>query len=192
MRTKKISLSKFAKKLGVSRSAVAKAIEVRRIPASLVGELELSTGRRVPAILDPVAAAREFRGEGGLELIVSNHYPATHGPTAAESHTTDGPAVADWAGNTPAGVSRRTWDADEITQMVWEEYDFARDALMAIPASVAESLAACADAKQIQTILEGAIQDALDDRTADIDLYYSDDISDIEIDEPTALTEEKP
>ena len=104
----------------------------------------------------------------------------------------DRPEVADSAGNTPAAVSRRTWDADEIIEMIDDEYLFVRKVLMAIPAKVAESLAASADAKQIQTILEGAIGDALDDLTSDIDLAYADDTSDIELDEPTALTEEKP
>src|SRR5687768_15846925 len=86
MRRKKLSLSDFAKKVGVSRPAVAKAISSGRIPAELVGETELSTGRRVPIILDPVAARAAFLDEGGLMLTVNRgHAPPTTSPVTTES-----------------------------------------------------------------------------------------------------------
>jgi len=58
----KATMSQMARVLGVSATAVRKAIQTGRIPSTLVGERELSTGRSVPVILDAQAAAAAFSG----------------------------------------------------------------------------------------------------------------------------------
>lgn len=165
-------ITEFAASIGVSHTAVRKAINSGRIPADFVRTKELRTGRKVTVIIKPVAARDAFMGNTYRDITDSD--------TPADDY--------DSAGDIPASVSPRTWDADEVTQMVHEEYFFARTILMAIPASVAESLAACTDAEQIQTILEGTIKDALDDLTSDIDQFYASDICDISDIEPETST----
>lgn len=151
-------ISEFAASIDVSHTAIRKAINNGRIPADLVRTKELPSGRKVTIIINPVAARAAFLATYRDQL-----------------------EVADSAENQASG-SRSVWDADEVTQMVHEEYLFARKVLMAIPAKLAAPAAACTDAGQIQANFENAIRDALDDLTSDIDQYYAADASDIEPD----------
>jgi phage terminase Nu1 subunit (DNA packaging protein) len=57
-----VSLREFGRLVGVSGEAVRKAIKTGRIPAELVGEHRLSSGRVVPIIKDASAAAAAFGG----------------------------------------------------------------------------------------------------------------------------------
>lgn len=181
------TLAEFARRLGISAEGVRKAIKSGRIPEHMVGSRELLTGRRVPCILDV---------DGALAAFAANTDPAYRHITNARAG-----GVADSAGDIPSsGVSRQMWEhyralrarvdfveqaeslaaATDVAQVIFEEYEFTRKVLMTIPAKVAESVAASADAKQIRTILEDAIRDALDDLTSDIDEFYESDISGIE------------
>ena len=55
-----IGLREFGRQLGISGEAIRKAIKTGRIPASMVGEKKLSSGRPVPTISDPVGARVAF------------------------------------------------------------------------------------------------------------------------------------
>ena len=170
-------ISEFAASINVSHTAIRKAINRGRIPPDLVRTKELTSGRKVTLIINPVAARAAFLAThrditGALdEALGANH------------------VVADSVG-TLASDSRSVWNADDVAQMVHEEYEFARKILMAIPARVAEPVAACADAGQVRTILEDAIRDALTDLTSDIDQFYASDISGIEPGTSASIDEE--
>lgn len=144
----------FAALIGVSGTAVRKAIKTGRIPPEVLGHRRLRSGRIVTVIANTAGARSAFCGETAEPQF---------------QHTT-------------AQLKRPLWNADEITLMVWDEYLFVRKVLMAVPARVAESVAACTDTREIQEIFEGAIRDALDDLTSDIDQFYADDNPDLEPD----------
>jgi hypothetical protein len=108
---KKLSLSEFAKKIGVSRPAVVKAISSGRIPRELVGETELSTGRRVPVIIDPVRARSAFLDEGGLSLVVPKSPPANRAPATTESPDSDADASDGDDGYPTVSQSRRMFES---------------------------------------------------------------------------------
>lgn len=55
-----VGLREFGRQLGVSGEAIRKAIKTGRIPASMVGEKKLSSGRGVPTISDPDGARAAF------------------------------------------------------------------------------------------------------------------------------------
>jgi phage terminase Nu1 subunit (DNA packaging protein) len=57
-----VSLREFGRLVGVSGEAIRKAIKTGRIPAHLVGEAELSSGRKVPIIRDADGARVAFTG----------------------------------------------------------------------------------------------------------------------------------
>jgi phage terminase Nu1 subunit (DNA packaging protein) len=56
-------ISEFAKSIGVSHTAIAKAIAAGRIPESLVETKQLPSGRQVKFITNPVAARSAFLGD---------------------------------------------------------------------------------------------------------------------------------
>lgn len=180
------TLAEFARRLGISAEGVRKAIKSGRIPEHMVGQRELLTGRRVPCILDV---------DGALAAFAANTDPGYRHVTSPNARVD---TVDDFSGDIPSsGFSRRMWEhyralrarvdfmekaetlapAGDVAQLIHEEYEYTRKILMAIPATVAESVAACADSKQIRVILEDAIRDALDDLTSDIDDFYAADIS---------------
>lgn len=55
-------ITEFAASIGVSHTAVRKAIDTGRIPADLIGMKELRGGRKVTIIINPVAARAAYAG----------------------------------------------------------------------------------------------------------------------------------
>lgn len=60
--TEGAGLREFGRQVGVSGEAIRKAIKTGRIPAHLVGEKALSSGRKVPIIADVDSARAAFLG----------------------------------------------------------------------------------------------------------------------------------
>src|SRR5688500_11144671 len=93
-----VSLREFGRLVGVSGEAVRKAIKTGRIPAHLVGEVELSSGRKVPIISDVAAARAAFAGNTNPVHRQSSHRISTGKKAASagrgDTSTSDPPRQA--------------------------------------------------------------------------------------------------
>jgi phage terminase Nu1 subunit (DNA packaging protein) len=69
-------ISEFAESIGVSHTAVRRAIDTGRIPASLIGHKQLSTGRKVTIITNPAAARSAFLGSDASAAESGAHAPS--------------------------------------------------------------------------------------------------------------------
>lgn len=134
-----ISISQFARNLGVSFAAVKRAIEVGRIPSAAVGTRDLGSGRTVPAIVDEAAARAGFLGELPRQAASSAPAPsmcASHVPPLAVSRARKEAALAGLRELEVEQAAGRLVNAEEFRLKFSQMVVQARTRLLGIPSKM--------------------------------------------------------
>lgn len=139
-----ISLRELGRQLGVSHSAISTAVKTGRIPASMVGEKLLASGRSVPTIADPAAARVAFeRNADPVRRIAAGKRAPTVDQVFQElTDESLGELVADLAGERPPPISEsRAIREDYKARLMRMEYE-QRSGMLVDAAEVKEKFAA--------------------------------------------------